>query len=206
MEYKDSIKNISAALVKFQSEIKNPANTALNTFKNNRYAPLSDVLNTVRPVLAKYGLAVIQEAHSGGVGADANSVVMIKTILLHESGEYIEFGDLAMPAEKTAQAFGAAITYGRRYALAAILGISSEDDDDGNTANKPPVAVRQSMYSPTDKITENQRKRMFALAHGREEIVRTVLNKFNYQTSADVTKSNYNKICEEIEQAAKAEE
>src|SRR5699024_5628712 len=117
------------ALGKFQGEVKNPANTATNPFFKSKYAPLNDVLNTVRPILSKHGLSVLQAPHTEGEN------VTITTILMHESGEWIESPPLSLKMDKvTAQGAGSAITYARRYALSAVLGISSEDDDDGNAA------------------------------------------------------------------------
>lgn len=129
MNKSESIKNIAIALSKFQGEVQNPKNTADNPYFNSKYAPLSDVLNIVRPILSKYGLSVLQSPSS-----DAQNII-ISTMLMHESGEWIELEPLTLKADKqTAQGTGSAITYGRRYALSAILGISSEDDDDGNHA------------------------------------------------------------------------
>lgn len=129
MNKSESIKNIAIALSKFQAEVKNPANTANNPFFKSKYAPLSDILNDVRPILAKNGLSVIQTPGGDGVN------VIVTTLLVHESGEWIESDPLVLKADKaTAQGAGSAITYARRYALSALLGISSEDDDDGNGA------------------------------------------------------------------------
>lgn len=131
MNKSDSIKNLAISLSKFQSEIHNPANTAKNPFFNSKYAPLNDVLNLVRPILSKYGLSIIQSPAGDGQN------VSITTILIHDSGEWIESETLTLKADKaTAQGAGSAITYARRYALSAVLGISSEDDDDGNGASK----------------------------------------------------------------------
>lgn len=130
MQKSDSIKNLAASLSKFQSEIENPKNTADNPFFKSKYAPLNDVLNVVRPLLSKHGLSVIQSP--GGDGQN----ISINTMLIHESGEWIEFEPLVLKAEKmTPQGAGSAVTYGRRYSISAVLGISSEDDDDGNHAS-----------------------------------------------------------------------
>lgn len=126
----EGIENLAKAFIKFQSEVTNPANTANNPFFKSRYAPLNEVLNLVRPILTKYGLAIIQSP-----SAQEDNVTVI-TMMLHESGEWIKLDPLTLKADKnTAQGVGSAITYARRYALSAALGISSEDDDDGNFAS-----------------------------------------------------------------------
>ncbi|TMZ44458.1 recombinase, partial [Klebsiella pneumoniae] len=125
MRKSESIKNIALALSKFQSEVENPKNTADNPYYKSKYAPLQDVLNTVRPLLSKHGLSIVQSPSGDG------ERISIHTMLIHESGEWIEFDPLVLKAEKiTPQGAGSAITYGRRYSLSAVLGISSEDDDD----------------------------------------------------------------------------
>lgn len=127
MNKSESIKAIAEALTKFQGEVANPKNTATNPAFKSKYAPLGEVLNTVRPILAKYGLSVVQSPSSDGQD------ITVCTLLMHTSGEFIELDPLVLRADKaTAQGAGSAITYGRRYTLSAALGISSEDDDDGN--------------------------------------------------------------------------
>jgi hypothetical protein len=161
----ENISNISAALANFQGEIKNPANTAHNPFFKSKYSPLPEVLNIVRPVLAKHGLSVVQEPVGDG------EFVSISTWLLHKSGEWMMAEPLRLKADKvTAQGAGSAITYGRRYALSAVLGISSEDDDDGNVAEgNPPVEgnpdppkkqpAKKKSDPPTDQPTEKPKKK-----------------------------------------------
>src|SRR5690554_65235 len=129
MTKSDSIKNLSAALAKAQAKLQNAKNTADNPFYKSKYAPLGEVLDLVRPVLAENGLAVIQYPSS-----DDGKTISIHTMLVHESGEYIDFDPLTLTAEKiTPQGAGAAITYGRRYSVSGIFNIASEDDDDGNS-------------------------------------------------------------------------
>lgn len=138
MNRSDSITALAAALTKFQLEVTNPKNTASNPMFKSKYAPLSEVINTVKPILGKYGLSFIQST-----GSSEESIV-ITTMVIHKSGEWIESEPLTLPAYQlksggvkdfNAQGAGSAITYGRRYSLSAILGISSEDDDDGNGAS-----------------------------------------------------------------------
>lgn len=127
----DSIIKIAKALCAFQQEVQNPINTTENSFFKNKYATLADILNEVRPVMAKHGLSFIQIPSGDG------SMVVLTTLILHESGEWIEPDPIFMRVEKpTAQGIGSSITYARRYALSSILGVASEDDDDGNEASQ----------------------------------------------------------------------
>jgi hypothetical protein len=125
----ESISNLAQALCLFQGEVTNPKNTASNPFFKSEYAPLSEIINTTKSLLAKHGLSVLQSPSGDG------EHIIVTTLLMHSSGEWIEGEPLVLKADKiTAQGAGSAITYGRRYGLSAILGIASEDDDDGNHA------------------------------------------------------------------------
>jgi len=140
----ESIKNLAKALADFQGEVQNPKNTADNPFFKSKYAPLQDILTLVRPIMAKHGLSILQSPSGDG------KTITISTVLMHSSGEWIEPDPLVLQAEKaTAQGAGSAITYGRRYALSAILGISSEDDDDGNQATKNGNGQAKPFKPPT---------------------------------------------------------
>lgn len=109
-----------------------------NPFFKSTYADLASVWEACRGPLTANGLSVAQLPSAVG------PVVTVATFLIHTSGQFIQ-SNLSMKAEKdTPQAIGSAITYARRYALAAIVGIASGDDD-GETAskNKPTVAKPQ---------------------------------------------------------------
>jgi hypothetical protein len=148
--------NLIGSLVEFQKEITNPPNSATNPFFHSKYAPLPEILNLVRPLLSKQGLALIQDT---GTCEDGN--VYVKTILFHTSGESLESGKLVLKPEKdkhgkeTPQKLGSAITYGRRYQLATFLGISSEDDDDANIAS----GNKEKTKTPAKIQPQKQQKR-----------------------------------------------
>jgi len=125
---------IMAALVAAQGDLSNPikakkANTGTYSYT---YADLAGVLDHVRPVLAKHSLGLVQdvEVAEGRVG--------ITTTLIHSSGESLKFGPLAASAPVDMQKLGSAITYARRYALVAALGIAADEDDDGAAAKDAP--------------------------------------------------------------------
>lgn len=98
------------------------------------YADLSDVLATVRPVLARHGFAVSQSAvtATGGVG--------VETRITHKAGHTESYGPTVVPFNGDARAAGGAITYARRYALSAALGIATEDDTDARPDPRPVTA------------------------------------------------------------------
>jgi len=193
MRKSESIKNIALALSKFQSEVENPKNTADNPYYKSKYAPLQDVLNTVRPLLSKHGLSIVQSPSGDG------ERISIHTMLIHESGEWIEFDPLVLKAEKiTPQGAGSAITYGRRYSLSAVLGISSEDDDDANSFEKT-----QQNSGQKKQLTEKQVKRLYAIANSAgfstADVKKVLMKDYNKTQAADLTKGEYDEICERLQ-------
>lgn len=90
------------------------------------YAALKEIVEKVRPILKAAGLVVVQLPTTSDRG-----LPMLTTRLQHKSGQWIE-GDMDLLSPGTSQSMGSAITYGRRYALCAMLGIVTEGDDDGD--------------------------------------------------------------------------
>jgi len=114
------------ALVAAIGELSNVAKTASNPYFKSKYAPLDAIVEYTRPVLAKHGLAIQQQPlfMEGTAG--------VETIIIHKSG-FETSSTLLLPLkDQSPQGVGSAITYARRYALAAVLGLATEEDDDGN--------------------------------------------------------------------------
>ena len=128
MEMSDTIAKLSAALCKAQKEIKGAVKDSTNPFFKSDYADLSSVWDAIRVPLTSNGLSITQLTDVSPDG------VIIETVLLHESGEYISGKLFMKPVKNDPQGIGSAITYGRRYGLQAIAGVCPEDDD-GNKAS-----------------------------------------------------------------------
>jgi|TARA_R100001443_G_scaffold1969_2_gene6772 hypothetical protein len=127
----DNLDKLAVALCKAQSEMKGAEKKSTNPFFNSGYADLHTVIEASVPYLNKHGIAVIQ-----GNDGEKPGEFYVTTMLLHESGQWIK-SKLRMPIEKaTAQSIGSTITYGRRYGLSAIAGISQYDDDGNLASNK----------------------------------------------------------------------
>lgn len=123
----NKIDKLAAALSKAQSEIKGAKKNSVNPFFKSDYADLDTVIKSCFPQLTANGLSIIQ----GNDTCDKGSFY-ITTMLLHESGQWIK-SKLKMPiTKKDAQGVGATITYARRFALSAMVGIA-QTDDDGNS-------------------------------------------------------------------------
>jgi hypothetical protein len=125
MNKSESIKNISAALISFSVKVEKVKKDATNPFFKSKYATLSNILEAIHEPLIESGLSFSQ------FPTDENGLT---TILMHaESGEYLESTYSMRPVKDDPQGRGSVITYQRRYALAAVLGLNI-DDDDANTA------------------------------------------------------------------------
>ena len=136
MKKSESIVELSKALAKFQEEVKQPLKDKNNPFFKSKYVPLENVVEAITDVAPKNGLSFVQWALN-----DENGRVGVATMLMHESGEFIEFDAVHMKADKeTAQGAGALISYLKRYSLSAVFGITSDQDDDGNSASGNKVA------------------------------------------------------------------
>ena len=132
----DSIVELSKALAKFQANVKQPMKDKNNPFFKSKYVPLENVVEAITQEAPKHGLSFVQWALNDDTGR-----VGVATMLMHESGEFIEFDPVHMKADKeTAQGAGALISYLKRYSLSAVFGITSDQDDDGNSASGNKVA------------------------------------------------------------------
>jgi ERF superfamily protein len=129
MKTSETIAKIAVALLEAQKGITFASKDATNPHFKNRYADLPAVVDAVKPALNDAGIAFIQSA-----GPSDDSKLHLTTRLIHTSGEWIE-DTLVMPLPKQdPQGYGSAMTYARRYALAAITGLY-QDDDDGNAGS-----------------------------------------------------------------------
>lgn len=143
----ESIKELAAALSKVQGQLTFAKKDNANPFFKSKYADLASVWDSCRTLLSDNGLAVIQfpSGYTTNSIDDKNKehLMSLTTILTHSSGEWIS-QDMTVPVTKAdAQGAGSALTYMRRYALAAVVGVY-QDDDDGNAASKPkPEPVKQ---------------------------------------------------------------
>ena len=144
MNRSDSIEKLAAALCAVQAEVHNTVKSERNDFTSSSYAPLDQILNEVRPLLAQHNLSIVQFPTSEG------DKVGLTTMVLHSSGQYIaETILMGLPEEKkksAAQVVGSIITYLRRYSLQGVLNQSAEKDTDGNlsTPSKPKETAKYS--------------------------------------------------------------
>lgn len=126
MKTSDSIKNISKALLEVQRALEPVTKDSTNPHFKNKYASLPAIFNAVLPVLNKAGLVLVQ-------GGDGNNLVT--RLVDSGSGEWIEASIPLTPVKPDPQGMMSAVTYARRYGLSALVGVVTEEDDDGNAAS-----------------------------------------------------------------------
>jgi hypothetical protein len=120
----DNIAELAAALSKAQSEITGALKDSSNPFFKSKYADLASCWDACRKQLAANGLSVIQTTE-----AFADDRLMLVTTLAHSSGQWVRGFLPVLTKDNSPQAQGSGLTYARRYALAAIVGLAQIDDD-----------------------------------------------------------------------------
>jgi hypothetical protein len=134
----ESIANLTLALSIVQGKMSHAVKDSANPFFKSKYADLESVWDACRKLLADNGLAVMQFP---GLYTDHDKSMSLTTIISHKSGEYLS-QEMSVPVTKAdAQGAGSALTYMRRYALAAVVGVVQADDD-GNAASSPKPVVK----------------------------------------------------------------
>ena len=143
MQQSESIANLAKSLSIVQGKLTHAKKDSANPFFKSKYADLESVWDACRDLLANNGLAVAQFP---GTYSDLDKSMSLTTILTHNSGEWIS-QEMSVPVTKPdAQGAGSALTYMRRYALAAVVGVVQADDD-GNAASSP---SKQAVVKPKE--------------------------------------------------------
>ena len=174
----ENITDLLAALVEVQCEMPSfPKNAKAYGYN---YTDLDTIVIAIKPLLHKYGIAYMQSVGGGLNG----SCLSLTTRIFNKGGQYIE-DTVALPeinGEKTktnaAQVVGMAITYMRRYALCAMLGITSDEDIDANTFIKnaerqqkqqqqTQQPKQETLYADGKPATEEQRAQLKALRNAK---------------------------------------
>ena len=138
MMQSESIANLAKALSIVQGKLTYAVKDSANPFFKSKYADLESVWDACRSLLAENGLCVMQFP---GTYCELDKSMSLNTMLCHSSGEYIS-QEMSVPVTKPdAQGAGSCLTYMRRYALAAVVGVVQADDD-GNAASSPKPVVK----------------------------------------------------------------
>lgn len=149
MEKSEQINELALALNKAQKEIESAKKTSDNPFFHSKYADLASVYEACKEALNKNGLSVIQT-----LGYDEKHSYLMTT-LVHSSGQWIAGKMVLLNNKGDMQGLGSAVTYARRYSLAAMVGVAQEDDD-ANEASQPKPNINNiagDIKSTVEKIS-----------------------------------------------------
>lgn len=197
------------ALIKAKAQFGAVEKNRTNPYFKSKYADLGAVNDAVTGPLHDNGLTVMQTT---AVRDDGTPVLV--TTLAHESGQFISGQYPLLSAKNDPQGLGSALTYGRRYALSALLSVVADDDDDGNAAQDK--AVSKAPVSATPKtnttvattaggpvITEGQGRRLYAIwknANRQDDEVRGYIKaKYGFNSTKEITKDTYEDIVKWVE-------
>jgi hypothetical protein len=176
----DTLGKLFEALAKARVEFKVAKFDSKNPHFKNEFASLTSIDEATVEPLSKYGLAVTQQPYSDESGAPR-----LFTILGHASGEWIG-GDLKLILSKQdMQALGASVTYAKRYAKSAAIGVVSDKDDDGESAvsrsvsqpaqqqNVQPAPTQESQFVDEGErddrlVSQAQAKMIYAKAKAKK--------------------------------------
>ena len=187
------MENLYSAFIQFQNEFQGLRPDSKNPFFKSTYISLDGILQTVRPLLSKYGLAVLQEATGDG------EYIYIKTKLIHKSGEMLETDVLKMkPVEANKpQAMGSVITYAKRYQLGALLGICETVDDDANKGSGL-KSDKQTTQQP-QRINGDKLAVVLDFAKKKDvKDIKEVLKKNGYNSSSEILVKDFAIIVEQL--------
>lgn len=138
METSPTVKDIASALKKFHEYVEPITKDAVNPHFKSKFASLDNIIAGIRNALAIAGLSFAQFPDGDG----------LTTILMHTSGEWLKATANLKLVKQDPQGQGSAYTYARRYALSAVLGLATDEDDDGNEASKPRAVAKPVEDTP----------------------------------------------------------
>ena len=185
---------IHAALAAAQSEFATVTKNKTNPAYKSRYADLQSIIEAVRPALNKHGLFLTQNV------TNENGMLTVETVLVHTSGESISSGALVVEiaggnGPKGVQALGSAMTYARRYSLSAFLGVTAEDDDDGNAAVEEAARKQDARSEPEFVLTQDMVDEAQNVAAGGVEAYKAYYVKKPHAFKIAMKKSGWHSYC-----------
>tara|TARA_R110002020_G_scaffold132189_2_gene295286 strand:- start:1261 stop:1836 length:576 start_codon:yes stop_codon:yes gene_type:complete len=191
MNTSESIKNLAYALYKAQAEMGGAVKDSKNPFFKSDYADLTSVIKAIKEPFATYGLSYTQfpTNEEGRIG--------VVTLLMHESGEYLEHSYTLPTTKADPQSAGSAITYARRYALQSIAGIPTADDDAEsamirNNQNKTAVLSEDQALEIKERLAETNVDVKVFLKHFKATSVDEMLA-IHYSKAVSALKAKANK-------------
>jgi len=180
MNTSESIKNLAESLCKAQAEMGGAVKDSKNPFFKSDYADLTSVIKAIKEPFANHGLSYTQfpTNDEGRIG--------VVTLLMHESGEYLEHSYTLPTTKADPQSAGSAITYARRYALQSIAGIPTADDDAES-------AMIRNNQNKTAVVSGDQAKEIKGLIEEHKVDVKVFLKHFKATSVDEMLAVHYSK-------------
>lgn len=147
MLFSEQTDKLMPAVIKAWASIEAAVKNSTNPHLKNHYADLASLMDAVKQPMVDNGLAVFQPV--AAVEGDLPAVA-VDTYIMHTSGQWMMSSFSMVSVDRKPQAVGATITYLRRYALGAMLGMVAEEDDDGNSGSGT-TGPRQQNARPTSQ-------------------------------------------------------
>lgn len=201
--------NIIEKLLTIQTELKVPKEQT-NTFGNYKYRSCEDILEAIKPFCSRLGVAITISDEVVLVGeryyvrADA-TLIDAKTMASYSNTAYAREEEEKKGMDSS-QLTGSTSSYARKYALNGLFALDDTKDSDSDEFTNITDKTKTTTISQDDKpklISDAQRKRLFAIGHGNNEIIKRHIEKYGYQKTEEIKVSDYQKICDEIDEEMK---
>jgi hypothetical protein len=180
------------ALSKAQGSIKGAKEDSTNPYFKSKYADLSSVWNACKDALGDNGLAVVQTVDG------SNDRICLVTTLAHSSGQWMRSYMPIILTKQDPQTLGSAMTYSRRYALAAIVGICPADDD-------AEAAMVETRKPHVVTIRKDQAEILEKMLRGKEELKEKLLDWAGIKSVADMPSGKFDGAMKAIDNYLKKE-
>lgn len=177
----EKIDQLMLALSKAQGEMKHALKESVNGYLKSKYADLPTVIDACRSCLSKYQLAVAQTIERDEFG------MKLVTILGHSSGQWMSSSMPILSKDDTPQGVGSAITYARRYSLAALVGVAQYDDDAEAAMARTAKQEKRQPISPKDQITTDDVESVLGKTVKQEKTY-TVISKDQFKALEEMFK------------------
>ena len=147
MRTSENINELALALSKAQGQMESAKKDSTNPHFRSKYADLAAVVEAIKKPLTDNGLSYLQ-----GFGWDDQGALIVHTRLLHSSGQWVESDLRVRPVKDDPQGVGSAVSYGRRYALQSLVGLTADDDDGNASSTAPRKAEATNGYAAKDRM------------------------------------------------------
>jgi hypothetical protein len=188
----ESVKELNTALAKAQGELFAAKKDSINPHFKSKYADLASVWEACREALSSNGLSVTQMP-----AEFQNNIMTLVTRISHSSGEWLEQTMTCPVGKPDPQGIGSCLTYMRRYALAAVVGVY-QDDDDANSAS----------YAPKERpatLTDDELAKIKVLSVATHSDVAKIAQFYGKKELHEIERLHFNKIVEQLEKKMKKE-